>query len=327
MRKSSFTAGYQWPGPNIDRRPALEQLGVPCRHPQRGKDRTGCLPPRAHDHDEKIARAPRLTGKAPAYGRRWRYSGPGSMYLLAQVVVALRALRRLEPLRTPPHILVHVRIVRVLVRAFNPKADNAKSEHGEGGELELERGALGRRRYPSVSPQRRSPARSFTYCFLSRPTSGGRHSCPLPCLPPMGAMCALPWATWLRLCGDLDLPYRVRPRTCTLRLEAVPMTQRILPSFLPSHTSTLIVVPGRVPSRWQTKRVTNSGHVPPRPHRRCPITLLRNGARSAWLVQKEKRSHDVSSGVTRTSVHLKRTVIVLVGRGHDLCRKSHVSCN
>lgn len=31
---------------------------------------------------------------------------------------------------------------------------------------------------------------------------------------------ALPWATWLRLCGDLDLPYRVQPRTCTLCLRS-----------------------------------------------------------------------------------------------------------
>ncbi|KAM6487534.1 hypothetical protein HDV62DRAFT_350098 [Trichoderma sp. SZMC 28011] len=130
----------------------------------------------------------------------------------------------------------------------------------------------------------------------------------------MGARCALPCL------GQLDYGFAV---TLTCRIEYI---HRILPSFpveLPSHTSTLIVVPGKVLSRWETKRVTNSDPMPPRPHRRCPITLPRNGARGAWLVQKEKRSHDVSKGVTRTLVHLKWTV--LVGRRHDLCRKNYVS--
>lgn len=102
--------------------------------------------PRAHDHDEKIARdsTPHRKGPQPT-DARWRYSGPGSRYLLAQVVVALRALAQAQaapsPHQTPPHILVHVRIARVLVRAFNSKAENAKSQHG-GKELKLERGAL-----------------------------------------------------------------------------------------------------------------------------------------------------------------------------------------
>lgn len=67
MRKSSYTAGYQWPGPNIDQRPALEQLEVPCRHPQRGKDRTGLSTAHEPTITTKRSRvAPRLTGKAPS---------------------------------------------------------------------------------------------------------------------------------------------------------------------------------------------------------------------------------------------------------------------
>lgn len=59
MRKSSFTAGYQWPGPNhIEQQPALTAIRGPWSSSS-GKDRTGWLPARARrpasqDQDEKI---------------------------------------------------------------------------------------------------------------------------------------------------------------------------------------------------------------------------------------------------------------------------------